>query len=119
MAHKLKKLLKKWQKRCLLQRWNITIMSQPEEDWDKNGLCVIVPGSERASVLVSKYPESDMGIEHIVLHELTHLMLVPLDEVKDTWKPALDESQRELFDRQFTLAMEKVVDHVSRALLNP
>jgi hypothetical protein len=114
---KLRKILKKWQRRLLLQRWRIIIQKQPEQDWDKNGLCVTVPGSERCSLLVSAYPDSDMSIEEIVVHELSHLILLPLDEVKDAWKSTLDESQRELFDRQHSLALEKVVDHVTMILL--
>lgn len=76
---KLKSLLKLWQKRLLLNDWNLSIkvVEFKRKDYRQSGDIKVFPRKMKAVVLLTNNPFRDE--ESVLVHELVHLVLWDYD----------------------------------------
>lgn len=111
----LDKLIATWIDSLLLNNWDIDSSFNPDETWDKDGSLVRVPGSHKATLLISTTVKED-DIPEAVLHELIHAITAPVRDLADQWMDKLTEDDRKLFERQMSDAEEQVVEHLTSVL---
>jgi len=75
----LNKVLKKWQKKFLLQNWHLSIKITHFErkDFKQSGDIKVYPQKKKAIVLLSDQPFRNE--EETIIHELIHLLLWDFD----------------------------------------
>lgn len=116
-AKKLNSLLKLWQKRLLLNNWNLSIkiVEFKRKDYRQSGDIKVFPRKMKAVVLLTNNPFRDE--ESVLVHELVHLVLWDYDIFCE--KLALGNSKTRLKGKhgKYMDKLESTVDHLTKAFL--
>lgn len=114
---KLKSLLKLWQKRLLLNDWNLSIkiVEFKRKDYRQSGDIKVFPKKMKAVVLLTNNPFRDE--DRVLVHELVHLVLWDYDVFCE--KLALDNYKKKLEGKhgKYMDKLESTVDHLTKAFL--
>ncbi len=114
---KLNSILKFWQKRLLLNDWNLSIeiVEFKRKDYRQSGDIKVFPRKMKAVILLTNNPFRDE--EHVLVHELVHLILWDYDIFCE--KFALGNSKTKLKGKhgKYMDKLESTVDHLTKAFL--
>lgn len=114
---KLNTLLKKWQKRLLLNDWDLSIeiVEFKRKDYKQSGDIKVYPQKKKAVVLLTNNPFQDE--KSVLVHELVHLILYDHDIFCE--KLALVNSTARLKGKhgKYMDKLESVVDHLTKAII--
>ena len=114
---KLNSLLEFWQKRLLLNDWNLSIeiVEFKRKDYIQSGDIKVLPKKMKAAVLLTNNPFRDE--ETVLVHELVHLILWDYDIFCE--KLALGNSKTKLKGKhgKYMDKLESTVDHLTKAFL--
>lgn len=114
---KLNSLLKLWQKRLLLNSWDLSIkiVEFKRKNYKQSGDIKVYPRKKKAIVLLSNNPFRDE--ESVLVHELVHLVLWDFDIFCE--KLALTKSTVKLKGKhgKYMEKLEDTVDHLTKVLL--
>jgi len=114
---KLNSLLGLWQKRLLLNDWNLSIkiVEFKRKDYKQSGDIKVFPRKKKATILLTNNPFRDE--ESVLVHELVHLVLWNFDIFSE--KLALKNSKTRLRGKhgQYMDKLESTVDHLTKAFL--
>jgi hypothetical protein len=115
---KLNNLLKKWQKRLLLNKWNISIeiVEFTRKDFRQSGDIKVYPGKKRAVVLLTNNPYLDE--EEVLVHELIHLLLWDFDRFCE--RPILKGVKKPQTGKHaiFLSKLESLTDQLAKIIMD-
>ena len=115
--NKLNSFLKRWQKKLLLNDWDLSIkvVEFKRKDYKQSGDIKVFPRKKKAIVLLTNNPFRDE--ESVLVHELVHLVLWDFDIYNE--KLALAQSKTKLKGKhgQYMDKLESTVDHLTKAFL--
>ncbi len=113
----LNSLLKFWQKRLLLNNWDLSIriVEFKRKDYKQSGDIKVFPRKKKAVVLLTNNPFRNE--ESVLVHELVHLILWDFDIFSE--KLALENSKTKLKGKhgQYMEKLESTVEHLTKAFL--
>ena len=113
----LNKLLKKWQKNLLLDKWKLSLglVDFKRKDYKQSGDIKVDLKKKSAIVLLTNKPF--LNEEEVLVHELAHLILWDFDIFCE--KIVL-EKNKPLKDRhgKYMDKLEKTVDHLTQIVIN-
>lgn len=113
-----KKYIKKWGKRLGFSEWKIgaeiTIFKRADH-FPQDGDIIIDYPKKKATVLIGVNLKAP--IEEVVVHELVHLMLWPLDQNAMSVIKVAKWANRKRTEKKFLGKLEKVVDRITRSFL--
>lgn len=116
-TEQLNTLLNKWQKRLLLNNWNLSIqiVEFKRKDYRQSGDIKVFPRKKKAIVLLTNNPFRDE--ESVLVHELVHLILYDYDIFCE--KLALANSAAKLKGKhgKYMDKLESVVNHLTKSLI--
>lgn len=110
---RIERRLKVWQRRLHLTDWIISVEINPDKSWKNMAEVGPVPGRKEA-VLTVAADLTAAELEYSLVHELTHLLLWPLNTLADAWEAALPAKSRPTHTQQWNEATEQVVDALAR-----
>lgn len=97
--NKCERLVRKWQKKLLLDHWTITVNYQDEET-NVNGSARMLDGTLRA--IITFYKNPDRPLNETALHEVVHILLSDMQGAAGT-----DQAQD---------MVERTTDHLVKLL---
>lgn len=119
--------LAKWQSVLLLAHWDIQLRIVPEEQLTKQE-CVACQGAVRfdeqrrvASITLPETIEIDdgesaLGVPAIIIHELAHIIVGPVESIVDGLIGRLSTDDRRMFGNLFHECHEALLDTIVVAL---
>jgi len=117
-VYKLNNLLRKWQKRLLLNKWkiNIEIVEFTRKDFRQSGDIKVYPRKRSAVVLLTKDPYFDE--EEVLVHELIHLLLWDFDRFCE--RPILKTCKKPQSGRHavYLEKLEALTEHLTKIIYN-
>lgn len=116
----IEKHLNVWQKTLRLCDWDINIKIV-EEKWRKSGDIKIDLDDKKAILMINQNPKCT-NLEELVIHELLHLKLYPMDqmieELIDTiYGSDSDDIKRQMPYGQFMTTLESTVEDLTKGYL--
>lgn len=120
-TEKLQALFQKWiEKLRLVPNWDVRLELVRDPDWRKSGDIRIDCDDRKAILLLNALEPKQENVEEVIVHELLHLKLYPLDQMTES----LIQSQFEegsagwnLAYRQFFLGLEQTVEELTKCFL--
>ena len=120
-TEKLQALFQKWtEKLRLVPNWDVRLELVRDPDWRKSGDIRIDCDDRKAILLLNALEPKQENVEEVIVHELLHLKLYPLDQMTES----LIQSQFEegsagwnLAYRQFFLDLEQTVEELTKCFL--
>ncbi len=116
-------LVAKWQDILRLRDWDIRVRIVRRK-WRKFGDVEADADDKKAVLLVNHRPYSraDFNLEELVVHELLHLKLDPMDQMLVDLLDSLygedeDDPKRRFARTQFMVMLETTVEDLTKALL--
>jgi len=118
MKKRIRKLVRRIQKKLLLNLWTVEIYWDDDPDAEAFADIKIIPLSRRAAIHYNLragelHEESE---EYVITHELLHIAIAPLMRINAQWGDTMDADNKKLFLAQCEEAEEMVVDHLARVL---
>ena len=118
---KLRALFRKWtEKLRITPGWDVRLELVRDPDWPKSGDIKIDCDDRKAILLLNALEPKQENVEEVIVHELLHLKLYPLDQMTES----LIQSQFEegsagwnLAYRQFFLSLEQTVEELTKCFL--
>ena len=110
---KIRNLVKYWQEKFLLNRWRIRVRFNDDEAWDRSAEVAMTPGLEEADIRVS---ELEKNLSELVVHEMCHLAMEPLETVSSQWLTRLSQEDQRLYQLQYQQAEHRVIDHFTQVI---
>lgn len=116
----LEQLLREWQVRLRLERWDLRLRFDLPVADDNEAEIRVHDYYEQASVRISPsfVSWSPEWAEAVVVHELVHVFEKSVKRATDAVCEALPAAAREVFWQWYLFASEQMVENVSNALLN-
>ncbi len=115
-----KKLLKKWVKKLrITPGWDVTLVMVREE-WRKSGDIKIDCDDRKAVLLLNAHNPSQTNMEVVIVHELMHLKMYPLDQVTEGLIQAHcaeGSPESDFAYGQFFTALEQTVEELTKCFL--
>lgn len=111
--------LKKWKSRVGFARWRIGVRTKAfhrADGYPQDGDFTANYHAQRATIFLGTEPRH--SIEEIVIHELVHIILLPLDQKTISAIRFLPKSKQRREGDSFFGALETVVDQITKGLLN-
>jgi hypothetical protein len=114
-------LLTKWQDILRLRDWDIRIQIV-RTAWRKSGDVKVDLEDKKALLLVNERSYDRSNLEELVVHELLHVKLYPLDQMVEDLLNALydgagDDPKRKFAHDQFMTALEATVEDLTKGYL--
>jgi len=113
---RLERIVRKWQKRLQLDDWEITVEYNDDPEWPNWGIIAPVPGRKEAVLVLSTLAPPERR-EFIVVHELCHLLVLPLNTMADSWAGSIPAKSRPTHTQQWTEVTEQVVNSLTKLYL--
>jgi hypothetical protein len=112
--------LSHWQDVLRLRDWDIKLEMAPA-GWRKSGDIKIDLTDKKAVLLINERPRSE-NLEEVVVHELIHLKLYPLDQmlvhlIDAVFGHQQDDPKREFAYGQFMIILEPTAEDLTKGLL--
>ena len=114
---KLNSLLEYWQKRLLLEEWNLSIdiVEFNRKDYRQSGDIKVFPKDKKAIILLTNDPFKDE--EKVLVHELVHLILWDFDIFSEKFVLDRVKSKLEGAHGEYMEKLESTVEHLTNILL--
>ena len=112
------KTIKKWKKRLGFSGWKIdakiTVFKRPDGFPQQGDFRVNYP-KKKATILIGA--SLKLSVEKIIVHELVHLMLWPLDQKIMSTIKRLPKTEQKRIEDDFLGKLEKVVNRITKSFL--
>ena len=114
-------MLETWGKRLrITPTWDLKLKLVEDEAWRKSGDIKIDCENRKAVVLINAVNPKWENIEEVIVHELFHLKLYPLDQVTENLISACFETGTDAYEfamTQFMSALEQTVEEMAKTYL--
>ena len=114
-------LFEKWCKKLrVVPSWDVKLSFVDDPAWKKTGDIKIDCDDRKAIVLLNRASPKQENLEEVLVHELMHLKLYPLDQVTESLISAnyKEESPESNFAyTQFFTALEQTVEELTKCYL--
>lgn len=110
--------VKKWKSRLEFSGWKIDVKIttfKRADNFPQDGDIVVDYPKKKATILIGTIRKAP--IEKIVVHELVHLMLWPLDQNAMLIIKAVKRKRQKKAEENFLGKLEKVVDRITKTFL--
>ena len=104
----------------LTQSWDVRLELVTEPDWSKTGDIKIDCDDKKAIVLLNVAAPKQENLEEVIVHELFHLKLYPLDQTTESLIcGSFDEGSRayDFAMQQFMTTLEQTVEELTKCFL--
>ncbi len=106
------KILRYWQKRLLMQDWEMDLYINENNVDHGNAQAEI--GAREASITIDAAYSGD--VSDLVCHEVLHMVLEPLDTFSQQWSSLLPFEVRQVFTAQWDDQIEHLVDQLQKGM---
>ncbi|MBR4206528.1 MAG: hypothetical protein IKQ92_13730 [Clostridia bacterium] len=117
----MRRLFKKWcEKLRVVPAWDVTLDLIDDENWRKTGDIRIDCDDRKAVVLLNIKNPRGANLEEVLVHELFHLKLYPLDQVTETLITECfeeDSPAQSFAMTQFMTSLEQTVEELAKCWL--
>ncbi len=117
----MRRLFKKWcEKLRVVPAWDVTLDLIDDENWRKTGDIRIDCDDRKAVVLLNIKNPRRANLEEVLVHELFHLKLYPLDQVTETLITECfeeDSPAQSFAMTQFMTSLEQTVEELAKCWL--
>ena len=114
-------LFDKWCKKLrLIPSWDIRLQLVEDPEWNKTGDFHIDCDDKKAIILINWAHPKQENLEEVLVHELMHLKLYPLDQVTESLITSIWEEGtpgRNFAYTQFFTALEQTVEELTKCYL--
>ena len=114
-------LFDKWIKKLrLTPDWDVRLEPVSDPDWPKSGDFKVDCEDKKAILLLNTANPKQENPEEVIVHELLHLKLYPLDQLTESLIESRFEEGSEGWNfayRQFFTALEQTVEELSKCFL--
>lgn len=118
---KLNILFEKWCKKLrIVPAWDVSFELVDNPEWNKTGDIKIDCDDKKAILVLNAGSPKQENLEEVIVHELMHLKMYPLDQVTESLiVDAFEEGSpaRNFAYRQFFCALEQTVEEMSKCFL--
>lgn len=118
---KILELFDYWCKKLrVCSNWDVKLKFVKDPDWHKTGDLKIDCDDKKAIVLINSVNPKQENLEEVIVHELFHLKMYPLDQVTESLITANfkeDTPQYEFAYTQFFMALEQTVEELTKCFL--
>ena len=118
---KLTELFEKYCKKLrITPAWDVQLRLVDDESWSKTGDIKIDCDDRKAILLLNAVNPKQENLEEVIVHELMHLKMYPLDQVTESLIASQfeEESASSNFAyRQFFLTLEQTVEELTKCFL--
>jgi hypothetical protein len=118
---KLLELFDYWCKKlCVYSYWDVKLEFVTDLSWGKTGDLKIDCDDKKAIVLINSVNPKQENLEEVIVHELFHLKMYPLDQVTESLITANFKEgtpEYEFAYTQFFLALEQTVEELTKCFL--
>ena len=100
--------------------WNVQLQLVDDPAWPKTGDFKVYCDDRKAILLLNILNPNGANLEEVIIHELMHLKLYPLDQVTESLIASHFEEGTGAYDfayRQFFLALEQTVEELAKCFL--
>ena len=100
--------------------WDVKLELVEDPDWPKTGDFKIDCEDRKAVIMLNAVNPKSENMEEVVLHELMHLKMYPLDQVTESLISAAFEDgspAQDFAGRQFYGALEQTVEELAKCFL--
>ncbi len=116
----LEALLEKWRRKLrVTPAWDVKLEVVSDPAWRKSGDIRIDCDDRKAVVMLSEHAKQE-NIEEVLVHELFHLKMYPLDQVTESLIENCFEEGTPAYDfamTQFMTALEQTVEELTKCFL--
>jgi len=110
-----RRVLAWWRDALRLHGWRVNLAWNEDRAWDYFGTVVRSAGRPEATVTLWSYLPDAETMERTCLHELIHLVLMPMTTLAEQWRDSIPEDVRPIYDAQWTEVIEQTTDHITMA----
>lgn len=114
-------LLEKWTYKLRISPpWDVTLQMVDDPGWRKTGDIKIDCDDRKAIVMLNRANPREQSLEEVLVHELFHLKLYPLDQVTESLIAANYEDgspASEFAYTQFYVSLEQTVAELAKCFL--
>lgn len=118
---KLLKLFDYWCKKLrVYSYWDVKLEFVKDPQWGKTGDLKIDCDDKKAIVFINSVNPKQENLEEVIVHELFHLKMYPLDQVTESLITANfkeDTPEYEFAFTQFFMALEQTVEELTKCFL--
>ena len=100
--------------------WDVQLQLVDDPAWPKTGDFKVYCDDRKAILLLNILNPNGANLEEVIIHELMHLKLYPLDQVTESLIASHFEEGTGAYDfayRQFFLALEQTVEELAKCFL--
>lgn len=119
--NKLMQLFSKWcQKFRIMPDWDINLEFVDDINWRKSGDIKIDCDDKKAVLLLNRVNPKQDNIEEVIVHELLHQKMYPLDQVTESLITANFEKDTAAYNfafTQFYTTLEQTVEEMAKCYL--
>ena len=117
----IQRLFEKWcRKLRLIPTWDVSLEFVEDPTWRKTGDFKVDCDDRKAILLLNAASPKQENLEEVIVHELMHLKLYPLDQVTESLiVSSFEEGSKEwnFAYRQFFSALEPTVEELAKCFL--
>lgn len=117
----LKQTLDKYCKKLrITPSWDVKLEIVQDENWTKTGDIKIDCDDKKAIVLINGVNPKQENLEEVIVHELMHLKMYPLDQVTESMILSCfeeDSKEQNFAYTQFFNALEQTVEELTKCFL--
>lgn len=117
----LQRLFEKWcRKLRIVPGWDVALEFSEDPDWPKTGDFKVDCDDRKAILILNTVNPKQENPEEVIVHELLHLKLYPLDQVTESLIVSNfeeDSPQWNFAYRQFFTALEQTVEELAKCYL--
>ena len=118
---KLTELFEKYCKKLrITPAWDVQLRLVDDESWSKTGDIKIDCDDRKAILLLNAVNPKQENLEEVIVHELMHLKMYPLDQVTESLIASQFEEGSDASNfayRQFFLTLEQTVEELTKCFL--
>ena len=118
---KLNELFEKWCKKLrIVPAWDVKLEFVDDPEWRKTGDFKIDCDDRKAILLLNTGNPKQENLEEVIVHELMHLKMYPLDQVTESLIMNTFEEARAASNfayQQFFCALEQTVEEMAKCFL--
>lgn len=100
--------------------WDVKLQFVDDPSWKKTGDFKIDCDDQKAILLLNTVDPKQENLEEVIVHELMHIKMYPLDQVTESLIDSNFEegsSARDFAYRQFFTALEQTVEELTKCFL--
>jgi len=117
----IRRLFEKWTKKLrIVPEWDVLLEFVDDPEWRKTGDFKIDCDDRKAILMLNRVSPKQENLEEVIVHELMHLKMYPLDQVTESLILANfedDSPARRFAYNQFFPALERTVEELTKCFL--